>query len=176
MLEPTFNVGMGDIHVAKGPAKYQCIGLGSCIGLALYDPTTDISGMIHVVLSELPSHRDNEPLGKYADTGIPELLRQMTGLGARTSRLLAAYGGGAHLFSLGSQTSTTLRVGDRNIAAVQKLLESSRILTVAKDVAGGAGRTMIFHATTGVVTIRTLNEATRDLCNLKEAIRGRVAA
>ena len=40
-------VGMADLNVCKAPDGLTTLGLGSCIGLTLYDPVTKIGGMVH---------------------------------------------------------------------------------------------------------------------------------
>ena len=37
-------VGMADLKVCKCPDALTTLGLGSCVGVALYDPVTKISG------------------------------------------------------------------------------------------------------------------------------------
>ena len=44
-------VGMADLKVAKAPDSLITLGLGSCIGLTLYDPVTKVGGMVHYILS-----------------------------------------------------------------------------------------------------------------------------
>ena len=68
-------------------------GLGSCIGLALIDPTTGVAGMAHIVLPE-SQDSDREP-GKFADLAVPALIAQMQKAGAMLRRLDAVMAGGA---------------------------------------------------------------------------------
>ncbi|MBS1706702.1 MAG: chemotaxis protein CheD [Armatimonadetes bacterium] len=172
MPKPSYSVGMGDIHVAKGPAIYQCIGLGSCIGLALYDSASEVSGMIHIVLPEAPSTREMDKVGKYADTGFVEIVRMMRDLGADPRRLKAAYSGGASLFKFGNNPNVNLNIGERNSNVVQVHLKGAGIGILASDVGGESGRTMVFDAETGVITVRTLHKSTVELTNM----RGRTAS
>ena len=43
-------VGMADLKVCREPDSLTTLGLGSCVGVALYDPVTKISGLAHVML------------------------------------------------------------------------------------------------------------------------------
>ena len=45
-------VGMADLRIAKAPDVLTTLGLGSCIGLTLYDPVLKIGGMVHYMLPD----------------------------------------------------------------------------------------------------------------------------
>ncbi|MBS1707403.1 MAG: chemotaxis protein CheD [Armatimonadetes bacterium] len=160
-------VGMGDIHVAKGDAAYNCLGLGSCIGLVLFDPTTQVSGMIHVMLPETFPGRPVDKVGKYADVGVPELVRQMTAIGAVSSRLLAAYAGGAQVFKFGAGVESKLDVGARNTIAVTEQIKKLGCKVLATDTGGNCGRTVSVTIGDGNVRVRTVNNGDKLLCNLR---------
>ena len=49
-MEEIIKVGMADMKMCAAPDKLTTLGLGSCVGIALYDPVTKISGMIHIML------------------------------------------------------------------------------------------------------------------------------
>lgn len=164
-----FLVGMADIHVSKGPAQYTCLGLGSCIGLALYCPESGVSGMIHIMLPEAFKDREIDKIGKFADTGIPELLDRMKKMGANTGRLKCAYAGGAQVFKFGDASASKLDVGKRNAEAVHLILENLRLRPVAHDTGGNSGRTVIFITESGEITVRTVSAGESRLCNFKKA-------
>ena len=66
-------VGMADLNVCKAPDGLTTLGLGSCIGLTLYDPVTKIGGMVHYMLPDSTKVSNNSNKAKFADTGIDEL-------------------------------------------------------------------------------------------------------
>ena len=78
-------VGMADLKVCKCPDALTTLGLGSCVGVALYDPVTKVSGLLHCMLPDSTQIRNNSNVAKFADTGIDELIRQMENLGASKS-------------------------------------------------------------------------------------------
>ena len=41
----TIKVGMADLKVAHAPDSLTTLGLGSCIGLTLYDPVAKVGGL-----------------------------------------------------------------------------------------------------------------------------------
>jgi len=43
-------IGMADLNVAVFPDILQTCGLGSCVGICLWDPVKKISGMAHIML------------------------------------------------------------------------------------------------------------------------------
>jgi chemotaxis protein CheD len=158
---------MADIQVAKGPAVFSCIGLGSCIGLVAHDKLADVTGMVHIMLPEAFKDKPVDKPGKFADTGIAELLRQMAGMGAEARRTVVAFAGGAQVFKYGSGGSDRLDVGARNGQAVEAIIKNVGLRLLASDVGGSNGRTVTVDAATGIVKIRTLVTGERILCNLK---------
>ncbi len=68
-------IGMAELDVCKAPDSITTLGLGSCIGCVIYDPTTKICGMVHVMLPDSTKIRNNETIAKFADTGVKELHR-----------------------------------------------------------------------------------------------------
>lgn len=143
-------VRMGELAVS-GTAGHVLVslGLGSCIGLALLDRRVGVAGLAHIVLPRAEGRADENPR-KYADRAIPELLRGLERLGARTARLEAVLVGGAQMFS---DVSGALDVGARNEAAVREQLAARRIPVVAAATGGSRGRTVRVDVG-GAVTVR----------------------
>jgi chemotaxis protein CheD len=159
--------GIADIHTSKGPAIYTCLGLGSCIGLAAYEASSDVSGMIHVMLPEAFPDRPVDKPGKFADTGMPALVEQMARLGADRRRIVVAYAGGAQVFKFGAAGPGRLDVGHRNAAAVAGQAAKLGLRVVASEAGGSNGRSVTFDATTGEVRVRSVQGGERVLATLK---------
>ena len=158
-------VGMADVKICRAEGGIlTALGLGSCIGVCIYDPVICLAGMAHVVLPQSGSPTDSP--GKFADTAIPYLFAQMEYAGARIGRLRAALVGGAQLFKNVTQGSR-LDIGPRNASAVRDILESFKVCIVAADVGGSVGRTALLH-NDGRVMVRTLGQSERLLVNLME--------
>ncbi|MFM9872904.1 MAG: chemotaxis protein CheD [Fimbriimonadaceae bacterium] len=168
-------VGMAEIKVAKGPATFTCLGLGSCIGLVVMDEQADVTGMVHIMLPESFKDKPVDKPGKFADTGIPELLAQMEKLGASKSRMIMAFAGGAQVFKYGSESSSRLDVGARNGEAVGNILKGMGARILAIDVGGSSGRTVIVNAQDGEVRVRTVHGGEKTICSLRRSVR-KVAA
>lgn len=155
-------VNMGQMHVLKAEGLLTTVGLGSCIGLTLYDPVTKVGGMAHVFLSQSRKPEEAARLpGKYADTAVPALIKLVVSAGAQRSRLVAKMAGGAHLFPNLSSGGKT--VGDQNIAAVTQHLKTAGIPLLAQDVAGAHGRKMKMSVSSGVVVVTAIGKEPREI-------------
>lgn len=151
-------VGMADLKVCVSPDRIITLGLGSCVGIALRDPVTKIGGLAHIMLPDSTVIRNNSNIPKFADTGIEELVKQVTLKGANRARLVAKIAGGAQMFSFGS-TSEAVRVGERNVQATKKKLAEMKIPIVAEDTGKNFGRTVIFYPETGDFVIRAVGKS-----------------
>ena len=119
-------VGMADLNVCKAPDGLTTLGLGSCIGLTLYDPVTKIGGMVHYMLPDSTKVSNNSNKAKFADTGIEELLKKVIAAGASKTRLVAKIAGGAKMFEV-SGLSDVGNIGARNAEAAKKILKEKGI-------------------------------------------------
>lgn len=158
-------VKLADVQVLEGAAVLSCVGLGSCVGVAVYDPIAKVNGMAHVMLPESISDQPERP-GKYANTAISYLVETMERLGAQRSRMVAAVGGGAQV-CFGPTVPTMLALGSRNVQAIHESLKFHKVKCVGEDVGGSVGRTLTFDSATGRVMVRTATTPDRLLCTLK---------
>ena len=150
-------VGMADLNVCVSTDRITTLGLGSCVGIALRDPVTKIGGLAHIMLPDSTTIRNNSNIPKFADTGIEELVKQVTRKGANRSRLVAKIAGGAQMFGFNSN-SEMVRVGERNVQATKKKLAELRIPILAEDTGKNFGRTVIFYPETGDFVIRAVGK------------------
>ncbi|CCJ33773.1 chemotaxis protein CheD [Caloramator australicus] len=162
MESKEIKVGIGDLNTALSPDKLITIGLGSCVGIALYDGIKRIAGLAHIMLPESSKFTNNTNPMKYADLAIPMLLDRMFELGAKKTNIIAKIAGGASMFQT-SDKSPLMDIGNRNARAVKEILQKLNIKVVAEDLGGNYGRTMIIDAETGKVYIRTVGKGTKEL-------------
>ena len=155
-------VGMADLNVCESPDSITTLGLGSCVGVVLYDPTTKKCGMVHVMLPDSKAITNNHNIAKFADTGIDECLRRLLAIGARRERLVAKIAGGAQMFSINT-SNIMLRVGDRNVEAVRNKLGDLKIPILAADTGNSYGRTVIFYPETGDYLIKAIGKEPRTI-------------
>lgn len=151
-------VGISDLNIAKAPNKIRTTGLGSCVGAVIYDEQRKIGGLAHVMLPDSNLTKEKKfNIYKYADTAIPFLVDQLIKNGARSFHLKAKIAGGAQMFKL-SSNSNIMRIGPRNVEAVEASLKKFKIPIIAKDVGGSSGRTIEFDPETTCLNVRTVNQ------------------
>lgn len=155
--EQTAMIGIGEYRVGSFPM--MTIGLGSCIGLTIYDESLKIGAMVHIMLPDSAGRKDRP--GKYADTAIPLLLKELTALGSRPRSLIAKMAGGACMFEY---FGTNLNIGERNAERVRSVLKENNIPLVKEDVGGKVGRSVTFiPSNNGKITIRRADGTTGEL-------------
>ena len=157
-MSEIIKVGMADLKVCKKPDGVTTLGLGSCVGIALRDPVSQIGGLAHIMLPDSTAIRDNSNIPKFADTGIEELVKQVVAQGASRSRLVAKIAGGAQMFAFKSSANNLVKVGERNVEATKKKLAELKIPILAEDTGESYGRTVIFYPETGDFVIRAIGK------------------
>lgn len=154
------DVGVGELAVGKSPDRIVASALGSCVGVAVYDPVTGRGGMAHVMLPRASDTAvDGDPV-RFADRAMPRLVEEICAQGSLKSRLVAKLAGGAAMFR---GDSVAASIGERNAAEVKRQLGLLRIPVLAEDTGGSHARTVILDLRTGKVTVRSLAHGTRDL-------------
>lgn len=149
-------LGIAELRVAQSPDKLVTLGLGSCVGLVIYDPVSKISGMIHIMLPTAPKGTVVTNKNKFADTGIIELIRLLVAQGASRRRLVAKAAGGAHMFNA-LYNNDVINVGQRNVEMCQKMLKENSISIVAEDTGGCSGRSIEFCCENSKLEVRTVS-------------------
>lgn len=126
--------------------------LGSCIGLAVYDPVAKIGGMLHYMLpdSELDTRKAKKSPLMFADTGIPILFKSCYKLGAVKSRMIIKVAGGSQVMD----ASGVFNIGKRNYAALRKIFWRNNVLIDAEDIGGTVNRTMRLSVATGELSLK----------------------
>ncbi len=147
-------VGVGDVAVSNNPnVVISTFALGSCVGIVVYDSAMKVGGLIHIMLpdSSLSPDKAQKQPAMFADTGIPLMFRNLMGLKAERSRMKAFVGGGASVIS----GSDMFKIGERNIAAVKKIINTIGISVVKADLGGVNNRTVHLNVGTGEVSLKT---------------------
>ncbi len=161
-MSEVVKVGMADLNTCKAPDSLITLGLGSCIGICLYDPIKKIAGMAHIMLPDSTAVKNNSNKAKFADTAIDVLLDDLKKLGVNKSSLECKIAGGAQMFAFES-AGETMQVGQRNAEAVRAKMASLGIRIRADETGGNFGRTIEISAETGVLTIKTIGHGTKEL-------------
>jgi chemotaxis protein CheD len=161
--DSTIKVGMADLNIATEGEILKTTGLGSCVGITIYDPKKHFAGMAHIMLPSSSIAREVPiNVAKYADTAIPTLIEKLLAKGATMSYLQAKMAGGSQMFSLPGQTDT-LRIGPRNVESSIQLLQEFKIPLLSSDTGGNFGRTIEFDSTSGILSIRSVQYGTKEI-------------
>lgn len=155
-------VGMADLKITKSPSVLTTLGLGSCVGIALYDLDNKLAGLAHVMLPDSTQIKNNTNKAKFADTALEILVNDLMKAGAQKSKLFAKIAGGAQMFSMDSQ-SDIMKIGTRNVIATKKLLEEYKIPLKAEDTGGNYGRTIEIYPDTGKLLVKAIGKGVREL-------------
>ena len=155
-------VGMADYKVGQAPSTIISYGLGSCIGISLYDPQAKVGGLLHIMLPDSTQARPTDNPAKFADTGLPLMLKDVLALGASRSRLVAKIAGGAQMFAFANATDI-MRVGVRNAEAAKKILKDLNIRLIAEDTGGTYGRTVSINMEDGVYKVKTIDKGEEEI-------------
>ncbi len=158
----TVKVGMADLNICKAPDMITTLGLGSCIGIAVYDPVLKIGGLAHIMLPDSTQMRNNSNIAKFADTGIEELVKRVVMAGANKRRLVAKIAGGAKMFQV-SGLSTVGNVGERNAQASRAKLKQLGIPLLAEDTGLNYGRTVELYPETGEFRIKAVGKTIKSI-------------
>jgi len=164
MADEEIKVGMGDIAVARNEGTLAIIGLGSCVGVALYYPKGKIGGLAHIMLPDSKRSRPGTNMEKYADVGLPVMLDRMKRQGAESLWITARLVGGASMFK-GTNANGVggFNIGESNVAACREFLKKEKIRIAGEEVLGTKGRTMRFDLITGKIVVRYVDGITLEL-------------
>ena len=162
-LYEVIKVGIAQMDIVKAPHTIRTSGLGSCVGVVIYDESKKIGGMVHVMLPDSSLNRTNTlNEAKFADTGILALVDRLKRDGAQSYKLKAKIAGGAQMFQFTSDKDS-MRIGPRNVEAVKAQLKKLNIPIISEDIGGNSGRTIEFSPETNILNVRTVNKGVSEI-------------
>jgi chemotaxis protein CheD len=157
------SVSLAEVKVSGDQSRQLvCYGLGSCIGLCVYDPGLKIAGMAHIVLPRSKPNTLTDSATKFADVAVPALFAEMYKLGAVKSRLVVKLAGGAQMIQV-EGFGANLEMGNKNIEATRQVLKEEGVRIAAEDVGGSHGRSVWLAVASGEVMIRTAGQGIKAL-------------
>jgi chemotaxis protein CheD len=146
-------VGVSDARLSgECDVSIVTYALGSCVGVAIYDPLVRVGGLLHYMLPDSrmdPAKAEQYPW-MFADTAIPMFFQQAYRLGAEKSRLRVVVAGGAQVL----QAEGSLDIGRKNEGAMRRILGRAGVLLDAEDMGGGDIRTLRLEIGTGRLMVR----------------------
>lgn len=147
-------VDIADLQVTNDPrTTLVTYSLGSCIGVAIWDPKVRVGGLLHYMLPEssLSPEKAKANPAMFADTGIPALFRATYELGAGKKNLIVKIAGGSQLLD----DNGTFNIGKRNYIMLRKIFWKNGVLIEAEDVGGSLSRTVRLDVSTGRFTLKS---------------------
>lgn len=143
-------VGIADCQISNQDGDTIVThALGSCIAVAIHDPTARVAGLLHIMLPESSLDRTkatSQPF-MFADTGIPALFHAAYAKGAEKKRLTVRLVGGAQVMD----PNGIFNIGKRNHLACRKVLWAAGVMVHAEEVGGNVSRTVRLEVGTGVL-------------------------
>jgi len=150
-------VGVSDMKVSNDvEASLITYSLGSCIGVAIYDPVVKVGGLLHFMLPE--SNLDKAKAEKnpfmFADTGIPALFKSSYKLGAEKKRMRVVLVGGAQVLD----QKGFFNIGKRNHMAARKIFWKNKVMVDYEDVGGSVNRTIRVDIRNGDIWVKVFGQ------------------
>ncbi|SEO33302.1 chemotaxis protein CheD [Halorientalis persicus] len=152
-------VGIAEYEVTTSDATLTTSGLGSCLGVALYDDAAGVAGLVHVMLPSADGVEDPNA-AKYADTGIETLLLEMERAGASRASIRAKVAGGSDMLDFSENGSG---IGVRNMEQVEATLDDLGVPLVSEDVGGDHGRSLRLDGASGELTVKSANKGSKTI-------------
>ncbi len=154
-------MGVGELKISGNPQDVLvAYGLGSCIGVGMFDPVTRLGGLLHALLPERNGSGDPAP-AKYVDSGISQLLAELDRAGAERARLIVRLAGGANMLQGAPGLAQVFTIGERNVLEAQATLASLHFKIRAQEVGGTIGRTVRLYVADGRMTVRVMGQQER---------------
>ena len=155
-------VGISDMKISKADDIIVTYALGSCVGICIYDTSSKIGGMAHIMLpsSEIEGVKTN-PF-KFADSAIDLMVKKLVSSGASKPKLRAKIAGGAQMFASINNASIS-NIGQRNVVAVKQALGKAFVPIIAEDTGKNYGRTLFFNLEDGSVEVKSASMGNKTL-------------
>ena len=147
-------VSIGDMAVSgELNSVLSTYAIGTCVGVVVCDSKSGVGGMLHFVLadSSLCREKAKKRPAMFADTGIPELLKEFEKNRGSLVHAKILLAGGASV--LGG--SSSFDVGKKNIEAAKRIMKEEGLNVAVEDLGGVNNRTLYFNLESGDVTIKT---------------------
>lgn len=147
-------VNIADYAVGAGDVTLVTVGLGSCVGIALYARESRVGALAHTLLPNVNLSTERASPGKYPASAVPAMVRRMRELGA-DGEIEARLVGGASMFTP-MLAPGALSLGARNIAAAHAACAAADIPVVSQEVGGVHGRSVYFDVARGALLVRSM--------------------
>ncbi len=137
-------VGVSDAEVTTRDVTLVTSGLGSCLGVALYDPHSGVGGLLHAMLPESADHPG--PPEKFVVDGIDQMIDDLDRAGAARRSIRAKLAGASSMLDLETESAS---VGEQNVDAAHRALDTRNVPIKNADTGGSNGRSIRFEPAEG---------------------------
>ncbi|MFO7838404.1 MAG: chemotaxis protein CheD [Desulfosalsimonadaceae bacterium] len=147
-------VDIADMKISDNPDdSLITYSLGSCIGVAIYDPVLCLGGMIHCMLplSKVDKEKARVRPYMFVDTGMQAMLGSLYERGLRKARAVVNVAGGARVLD----NQGVFKIGERNFTVLRKILWKNGLLMNVQEVGGNVSRTVSLEVGTGRFAIKS---------------------
>ncbi|MCD6292779.1 MAG: chemotaxis protein CheD [Deltaproteobacteria bacterium] len=146
-------IGIADLQVSNNPEDtLVTYSLGSCIGLAVYDPEVKVGGLLHYMLpdSSINQEKALKNPAMFANKGVPLLFKECFKLGADKKRMVVKVAGGSQIMA----DAGAFNIGKRNYAILRKILWKNNVIIDGENVGGNQNRTMYMQINDGKINLK----------------------
>lgn len=154
--ERIIEVGMGEMKISEVPGKLVTRGLGSCVGITLYDPEKKIGSLAHAMLPDVEKIKLKRNPNRFVNYVIIKMVEELEKRDCSRGRIVCKLFGGAHMFGFIARESV-LNIGEKNVKMAEAVLEQLGIKIEAEEVGGTFGRTIELNLETGKVLMSTVS-------------------
>ena len=156
--EPAFQpepikIGIAESKVTNEDAVLTTSGLGSCLGVAVYERSATVAGLVHVMLPSL-AEMEGSNEAKFADSGIRALVNEIESHGAKREHMEAKIAGGSDMLDFSENGSG---IGVQNVEMGRQTLEELDIPIVGEDIGGEHGRSLRLETASGDLVVKSAN-------------------
>jgi chemotaxis protein CheD len=149
-------VQMGKMEFAQAPDRLITRGLGSCLGITIFDPVKKIGAMVHPMLPDMERSKIKSNPSRFVNSGITGAMQELEKKGCFRGRMEIKIFGGAHMFSF-INADSALNVGQKNIEMAHAIFAGLNLKIIAEEVGGTFGRTIELDTETGKVLVKTVS-------------------
>lgn len=150
-------IGIAQMKISSNPSDILVApNLGSCLGIAVYDPIAKRGGLVHCLLPLSKSDPDKAAQNPfmYVDTGLALLLENLLAGGAEKKRLSITAVGGANI----NDDNNVFEIGKKNYTVLKKILWKNNLLLRAEHVGESFSRSLFLHIENGKTFLKAKGE------------------
>jgi chemotaxis protein CheD len=146
-------VNIADYRVSTDPEEViVTYALGSCLGVAAYDPVARVGGVLHFMLanSAVNPEKAAQLPGMFGDTGLNHFTQDLMTLGGSRRNLWVKLAGAASMRG----DNGFFNIGKKNLLLAQRFFWKNGILVTGEEVGGELCRTLKLEIDTGLVLLK----------------------